>query len=333
MSTSFLGSPELGRLLSDLHLTCLDVGARGGFVPDLLPLAGAVDAIGFEPDPEECSRLNRTAAATHHPWHSLRFVPTALGLGQTPRAFNLYKERIASSFLEGNLPLAQSFSRAGYFQLDKVVPVPVMPLDAAAAAHGFEDAVYMKADIQGTESELFSSGPRLLRERMLAIRTEVCFAPLYLGQTLYHDIDHLLRELGFAPMTFVELHHWRRSTLVPPPRRIPGPVPYSRGQIIHADVLYFRDPASLPDDTPQAIEALLKAAFIALAHEFVDHALVLLRRPEVREHLLSCHGVDAERACSQVSHHLARRNRWAKWPRLCRRLLSTSAAAPGSGAA
>ena len=57
----------LGRLLDDLSLVCLDVGARRGFTADLLPLARAVQAIGFEPDREECDRLNDDAGHGTHP--------------------------------------------------------------------------------------------------------------------------------------------------------------------------------------------------------------------------------------------------------------------------
>ena len=57
----------------------MDIGARQGFVADLLPIAAAVDAVGFEPDQDECERLNRTARDESGPWRSLRF--SAYGFG------------------------------------------------------------------------------------------------------------------------------------------------------------------------------------------------------------------------------------------------------------
>ena len=47
-------------LFSNAGLIAVDVGARGGFEPDLLPIAWAVDAVGFEPEPEAFSRLQQT---------------------------------------------------------------------------------------------------------------------------------------------------------------------------------------------------------------------------------------------------------------------------------
>ena len=58
---TIFGSAAFGRLLVERPLVALDIGARRGFVDDLLPIAAAVDAIGFEPDSDECECLNRTA--------------------------------------------------------------------------------------------------------------------------------------------------------------------------------------------------------------------------------------------------------------------------------
>ena len=58
------------------HISFMDVGARGGVVEDLSPLAAAVDAICFEPEPKEAARLQRDVQGN---WASLKVLPTALG--------------------------------------------------------------------------------------------------------------------------------------------------------------------------------------------------------------------------------------------------------------
>ena len=106
---TFLGSMELCRILADLPMTCLDIGARGGFTSDLLPLAPSVNAVGFEPDPEECERLNRAAAKDKGAWRTLRFIPTALGDTNGVGTLHFYRQRGCSSLLQADTTLAQSF--------------------------------------------------------------------------------------------------------------------------------------------------------------------------------------------------------------------------------
>lgn len=49
-----------------------DVGARGGIDPRWRPFHDYIDAVGFEPNPAECDRLNREAASQDPP---IRFLP------------------------------------------------------------------------------------------------------------------------------------------------------------------------------------------------------------------------------------------------------------------
>lgn len=285
-------------------MTCLDVGARGGFTTNLLPLAWVVDAYGFEPDPEECARLNRAAIEQPGAWRSLRFVPTALSGSGGSRTLYLTRRRGTSSMLKVNPGAAEKFSRGDYYIVERQVEVPTMPLDEAAAAYRFTDAVYMKIDIEGMELEVFRAAPKLL-SGLLALRVEIGFLPCREGQPGFHDIEACLREYGFAPMGFAELHHWRRATRLKHPKLSQGPIPYSRGQLAHGDMLYFRDPDSLPDDSPEAIIRLLQMAFLAMAYEFVDHAAYILGRPAVAAHLASTYaGLDVEAALGTVSRTL-----------------------------
>jgi FkbM family methyltransferase len=313
---AFLGSTDLYRILADLPMTCLDIGARGGFTADLLPLASSVDAVGFEPDPEECERLNRFAATDTGGWRSLRFIPTALGDKDGAGALHLYRQRGCSSLLQADVQLAEGFCRGDYYELEDTLDISLMPLDKAASSFGFRDAVYMKIDVQGAELDVFRSGPELLAGNLLAIRIEVSFIPIYHGQPLFSDIDAHLRVHGFIPMSFLELHHWRRLTKRKDPDIAPGPIPYSLGQMVHGDVLYFRDPGSMPDNTPEEVQTLLKAAFLALAYGYVDHAAIILDRPNVTEYLNSKYGISGKKGLSDVSRHLMKKNSSARLRRV-----------------
>ncbi len=125
---------------------------------------------------------------------------------------------------------------------------------------------------------------------------------------LAEDIMVYLRGLGFVPMGFEELHHWRRSTRVKHPRQSQGPVRFSRGQIMHGDMLFFRDSSLFLDD----VEANLRLAFIAIAYGYLDHARDLMQRPAVRKWLLQHEISNLDGALGKVSCQHRRLFRRAK---------------------
>jgi len=309
----FLGSPRLAEVLADLELTCLDIGARGGFTNDLLPLASAVHAVGFEPDGSECRRLNDAAAQGQHPWRSLRFIPSALGRNQGTQQLHLYRRRGCSSLYEADRQVAARFGRDGWFDLDATLDVQTVPTDEAAARFNFTDACFMKVDVQGAELDILASADHLLADSLLAIRTEVEFIPIYRDQPLFSDVDQHLRRRGFIPMGFMELHEWRHLGRSPASGARLGRTSYSRGQLVHGDVLFLRDHTRMPDDGPEATTKLLKLAFLSLTYGYVDHAAAILNRAGVRAHLQSSYGLPIEACLREVSHELARRLTRAAW--------------------
>lgn len=300
-------SSTLTRIIEDIELTCIDIGARHGFTDDLLTIASAVNAVGFEPDAAECARLNANAEAGGHPWRRLRFVPVALGDGNAGRQLHLYRQRGCSSLLEANVDLAEQFVRGDYFAQEGIVELDTVPLDTAAETYEFSDACFAKIDIQGAELEVLRSGQKLLLDSVLAVRTEVSFVELYKGQPLFSDVDQFLRSKGFVLMGFPEMHSWRRHTRIKVPRLAPGPFPFSRAQLIHADALYFREPASLVADRSNTPEVIVKAVLLAIAYKHVDHALWLVKQPAVDNYISLHYGGSLQGDLSALSRALGRR--------------------------
>lgn len=63
------------RQLGDDRLRIVDVGARGGLDPRWERFHPVLELVAFEPDPDECERLNRGAASLPYP---ARFLPHAV---------------------------------------------------------------------------------------------------------------------------------------------------------------------------------------------------------------------------------------------------------------
>lgn len=300
---------QLDQVLRATRIVGLDIGARGGFTTDLAAIGPAVEAIGFEPDAEECDRLNASVNAIASGLRALRYIPTAVGRADEERMLNLYRARGCTSLLTADPDFAALYARDDYFILDGQVRVRVERLDAAAERFGFADAHYMKIDIQGAELEAMQSAPNLLSQ-MLAIRSEVEFAPIYKGQPLFADVDAELRAKGFMLARFPQMHAWRRGTKVRNDRSAPGPIPLSEGQLIHGDVLYFRRPELMVADTESQQDRLIALALIAYAYGHVDLSGVVLARPEVAQRLRVLAQVDASALIVELGRlHAARRRK------------------------
>ncbi|MEM8949232.1 MAG: FkbM family methyltransferase [Pseudomonadota bacterium] len=306
----FLGSRDLATLLRKVGpLGCLDIGARGGVVEDIDPLGAAAYVYGFEPDEEECARLNATLEAGDYPFGELRFLPTALGPREERRTLNITRHSGASSLLLPNPDVASRFAaRERYFDVTRTVPVDTRPLDDVIQDHGVINPVYMKIDVEGFELEILKGAERLLSSGLLALRSEIAFLPTRLGQPDFGEISRYLKPFGLMPMGFLYLATWRSLTDVKHPRKVAGPVPFSRGQLVHGDVLFLRNPDTIDDQTDNGATALTRLALLALLYDYVDFAHDIFMRPAVRRFIEDAVGSDGLSGLRAASRFIAKRH-------------------------
>lgn len=297
----------LRRLAHAVGVAALDVGARGGVKQDLLALAEEVDYYAFEPDEEECARLN--GAGEQKPWKSVAFIPTAVSGTDGWLDLNLYRQRGCSSALKAEQDLGALFSRGDYYVHDGTVSVPSRRLDTVVTEYSIKHPAFMKIDVQGMEVECFGGAHRILSEDLVGVRTEVSFFPIYRGQPLFAEVDQALRRYGFCPMQWLELHDWRRSTRAKFPRLANGNVPYSRGQMMHGDVLYLLHPECLLDETDAEVRRLVRLGLVACCYDHFDHAYAALARSRVREFCHAVASIDPIQAIETLSEYKVRRLR------------------------
>lgn len=301
--------PLLSKLLAKTRIVGIDIGARGGFSTDLAPIAPAVEAIGFEPEQEECERLNAQARTDSAGFRSLRYVPTAVGRADEQRTLNIYRARGCTSLLTADTDFAKLFAREDYFILDGQVDVAVERLDDAAERFGFPDVDYMKIDIQGAELEAMQSAPKLVGKALLCIRSEVEFAPLYKDQPVFADVDAELRSKGFMLARFPQMHAWRRGTRVRNDRRAPGPAPLSEGQLIHGDVLYFRRPETMSNATEADQDRFIRLGLLAFAYGHLDLTAALFAMEPVAKRISGIAGVSALALATELGAWHAKRRK------------------------
>lgn len=113
----------------------------------------------------------------------------------------------------------------------------------------------LKIDIQGGEMDVFQHG-RTKMSDAVAIITEARFARIYEGEALWADIDIELRSQGFAlhKLMFV------KSNAVANSQRGKMHNPRLRNQMLDGDVVYIRDPLTLPQWSDEQVKQLAIAA-------------------------------------------------------------------------
>jgi len=286
--------------MADYPLVAIDVGARGAFEPDLRPISFAVDAVGFEPDPSAYAALTADSR-----WRSLRFEPVALSGAGGPRRLHIPRDPQSATLLEPNRKLGEEFDKPQFFDVVKTIEVATETLDMAVKRLGLERVDYLKLDVEGAEREILDGAEATIK-LLLAVKVEVLFAPARHQQPFAGDLEHHLRSRGFRLMEMIRPASWRRRGYIIHPQLDRLAVPYSKGQLIQADYLFFREPDSL-DSTGAA----LRLGSLAMAYGFFDFAETLFSRADTKRLLKDKYGLDIEAAVGRASTLYGRRI-WAQ---------------------
>jgi FkbM family methyltransferase len=175
----------------------VDVGAMflGGDNFDKLVQEGHAQVIGFEPQKEECEKLNARALAEAPRADKVKrqYFPYFIGDGSR-RKFYFTNTGYTSSLYEPDQELAQHFENlAEVCQVTRVEEVQTTRLDDIPE---LGEVDFLKMDVQGAELDVIR-GARKTLQSVTVIQTEVEYIPLYKNQPLFSDVDIALREEGF----------------------------------------------------------------------------------------------------------------------------------------
>ena len=239
----------------------LDVGAMIGGVDvyESLRGAGIAQVVGFEPQAEECAKLN-----AQHGARGDRYLPYFIGDGSQGK-FHVTRDGYSSSLYEPNLPLVSKYQQLGeLYQVVRTEPVQTRRLDDLPEVGSID---LLKIDAQGAELDVIRGGERVT-SNSLVVHAEVELVEMYKRQPLFADVDARLRAMGFS---FLMFHSMYGRAFVPlmlnhPANRI--------SQMMWGDAVYVRDVMSLEKLSP---EQLLKLAIIMhMMYNAVDLAHLAL---------------------------------------------------------
>ena len=270
-------SSFLSKLATEVGLELFDIGSRGGLLSDFLPVAPYTNAIGFEPDTIECNRLNNAANLKDNSWKTEKHFPVALGEKNDQVTLHLCQQLGCSSTLQPNEPLLKEFGRNQDFQILNDVTMPITSLNEFCREQRIADADFLKVDVQGAELSILKGGSQAVEEWLLGIRVEVEFAPLYLNQPQFSEIEMHLRSFGFYTADWIYQRHWRYHNKAEHSLFFGGLPYYSRGRLIHSDALFLRDHHWVIKHAPEPEKKLVRLALIAILYHHIDLAEIILQ--------------------------------------------------------
>lgn len=265
----FRRSAALRPLFEGVNLHLMDIGARGGMDTDLLPAAWSINATGFEPAADECTRLNRLPT---DPWRSTRYVPTAIGGTDGTATLKIPGSGEGASLLSHNQEMIGRYGQVALHRTVREVPVETLTLDSACARFDLAAPDYLKIDVEGAELSILQSAVKCLAH-CSAVKVEVAFLEQRVRQPLMHEVVAFMLGEGFILGEIRGIHAWRRRPLPTHPYTAKWPLPYSRGIAAQCDLLFLRDPVKVATD-----ESLLRLICVAFVLGFFDHGVAAIRQ-------------------------------------------------------
>jgi FkbM family methyltransferase len=255
-------------------LRVVDVGSQElDFESDMFaPLrhAAPVDVVGFDPfaplvdSPDGAVQVRRPDGGT------IRTYPHLLADGRKV-TFRINRFSATSSILPTNHALTGPFGLLDLaLETTNTQELPSRRLDDALADGSPVDL--LKVDVQGAAYTVLEHG-RAVLGRTSVCHVEVEFAPVYLGERLFAEVDTFLRGAGFGFVDFFSLGRQRYAAFEGSRARA-----FHRGRTLWADCIYVRgldDPETLTAD-----ELFRQALIVHTCYNKQDLAAELLGRSD-----------------------------------------------------
>lgn len=264
----FIFSPTFGEAIKSEPIVLADAGARGELHE---PWAGlnenVIYVIGFEPDENECNRLNSLQSRNR------LYVPNALWSFEGRVNLHLASEPSTSSVHPPNFELIQKYNEKHWKPrvTKQVITVNCTTLDKVLEDRNLDlDCDFLKIDTHGAEYEILQGATASLRSNIFGVLVETWTSEVHRGQYLTGDILNMMAGMGFSLFDINVAATWRRQTAATLKL-------FGKQQIIGLDLLFFKEPATwLSRTNTDQKTKIIKAAAIAEVYGFPDYAVELL---------------------------------------------------------
>jgi len=261
----------LAALLDD-PVVVVDVGCRWGFADIWEGLGDRALSVGFDPDAEECRRLEAMYAGNPN----VRLVPSALGAKSGPATLYRTADPAGWSVFPTVDDVVTRHPGLIGGTIKSTSTIELTTLDEWCADAGVTGVDVIKIDTQGSELAVLTGADKAL-EAVRAVEVEVEFNELYVDVPLYGEIDKFLRDRGFVLWRLRNLAHyaqhgarrdWRAEEswwVDEDLARFSSP----GGQLFWANAFYLRRPTAYPD-AGAGWQSLVRDACINSSLGFLD---------------------------------------------------------------
>lgn len=223
-------------------IVIVDVGARDGFKAEWSVFGTGMRVFCFEPDEEECERLNRTAPP------QVTYIPAALGRERQEQT--LYEARLSYStgLYLSDMDFYYRLLNAENAELVGEKVIWIETLNQVMADRKIAAINFIKLDAEGAELDILMGGTNLLRSAaMFGVLTEIRFHPEINGSPPFWQMDQYLHAQGFRLFDISANPHSRAALpyagvqdyFLPGGKRFYAYTVH--GQVMDGDALYFRD--------------------------------------------------------------------------------------------
>lgn len=266
--------------IAQLHFTVCIVGSRKILQDDDYGsgnwslLAPNLTIYGFDADADACAAANADLENRGINWIEKHF-PLALARQAGTSTLYVTESPSCSSLYPPNEPYISRF--VGFqesMQPDFTVEIETTTIDQFFCNQAAQDIDFLQVDVQGADLDVLQGGAGLLENSVLGVQVEVEFAPLYVNQPLFTDVDLYLRQFGFTLFDLITENPWCRVTRACSPLYAAT----RKGQLTWADACYLLDPIySSSSNKAKNPNQILKLACLADILNFPDYTLELLQ--------------------------------------------------------
>jgi FkbM family methyltransferase len=307
---------EHTNVFRDDPIVLVDVGSRGGFNSEWQVFGSCAKIYGFEPEEEECSRLNAGAAP------NVTYIPCALA--SRNGTATLYETKLAAStgLYRTNMEyFGRLLNRDNGITVSEK-KIAVRTLANVMSERGVKAIDFIKLDAEGAELDILQGSADFLKEvSPLGILSEIRFHEEINGSPPFAALDQFVRTLGLRLFGLQHYHQSRRALPYPglADYRLPTGERFfaytTGGQIQDGDALYFRDmliAANREAMSGTSAVRLLKLAALYEIYRFNDCAaeLILAAREKIGllvdcDHLLDLLASDTNGTRTSYDEYLA----------------------------
>lgn len=241
---------KITKLLDEIHkkfstdkITTVDVGFRWGMQDywQIYPKKH-LRIIGFEADEKECKLLESLKYE-----HEITIFPYALSNDETKQKLYITHEPGRSSLYDPKLENINRYYQSSGFMVTQTIEVNTTTLLKVFKQNNISPD-FIKLDVQGSELNIIKGAGKYIDE-MVGAELEVEFLELYKNQPLFSDVDQFMRTSGFQ---LYDLNrYWAKQCNI-------GKQHSTRGQLIFANAIYFREITSFYEQYTGDNDLLLK---------------------------------------------------------------------------